>query len=219
MEKTSLEIEYVLFDCLRQMELEALPNEIGEPTGLCWYGGHARPDQKRPQTETNWSRRLCDLLNERGVQTEREVRYPGTRWRCDLRIFLRDNLQLWLEIKGAWKSYWLQKGGDYFYRSYLFHPLLPELDEKSHSAAQDIDKLRTLSPNDADFIGFLLLGFGSTEAPMHDDVTEFERLAGLHSIPWSGRSTTWADPYRENHRTSCWMWISSTAATSQSTGL
>ena len=51
-----------LFTHLRRMDEEATTVRDGSPTGLSWYGGHSRPDLKKPHTEVEWSKRLAELL-------------------------------------------------------------------------------------------------------------------------------------------------------------
>src|SRR5207302_821765 len=128
-----------LLGILKQMDSEANVSKDGYPTGLAWYGGYFRPDCKRPPTETSWTQRLSQLLTEAGIATKAECRYPGqTRCKCDNVVQLSDGRRLWMENKGAWKEYWRSNGGLGIYRSYLFHPLLPGLDPKTHTVPLDL---------------------------------------------------------------------------------
>ena len=197
----------VVFAALRRMDFEACPKEDGTPRGLNWYGPYRRPELRRPQTEPCWSQRLAELLTEAGFPTRPEVPYPkAPRLRCDNVVTLPDGTLLWLEIKGAWKSWWLKKGGEGIYRSYMFHPLLPGLVAKSHTAAQDILKLKQLTPASAEYIAFLLIGFDSRTKSMDGDVSELAALASLDKRPWSVARATWGDAHRADERVSCWLW-------------
>jgi len=91
-----------LFASLRRMDAEAVPRPDGTPTGLWWFGGHARPELRRPQTEVEWSRRLATILADAGYDARREVSYPDRpRDRCDLVVTLPDAGRIWIEVKGA----------------------------------------------------------------------------------------------------------------------
>ena len=197
-----------LFKALRQMDKEACCKRDGEPAGLNWYGAYFRPECRRPPTETSWTRRLAQLLPTYGFPTEREVGYPHNhRLKCDNVITLLDGAKLWLENKGAWKDYWNKNGGMWIYRSYLLHPLVPELDRtKTHTVPLDLEKLYHLRRPAADHIGFLLLGFDSAADPMDDDVAQLVGLAGLDKSPWTQASAGWKDRYRPGCRVLVWLW-------------
>jgi hypothetical protein len=184
-----------ILTALRRMDAEAGPRADGKATGLWWYGGHARPELKRPQSEVEWSRRLGVLLADAGYATRREVPYPDKpRDRCDLVVALRDGRRLWLEVKGAWKDYWLRKGGAGIFRSYLLHPLVPcPSMGKSHTAALDLVKLRRLGPDVADVVAFLLVGFDTADAPLAPEFDELASSAQLGVAPWTGTADSWSD--------------------------
>ena len=197
-----------VFQALQKMDAEAVPGERGL-TGLNWYGGHARPDLKRPQTEPSWSRRLAELLPDSGLPARAEVCYPrhtGVQGGfCDVVATLPNKTDLWLEIKGSWPLYWGRKNG--VYRSYLFHPLLPGLGDKSHTVPLDIEKLRVLRHEDASHCGLLLLGFDSDGDPMDADVAELVQLAGLVQPPWATCTRSWKAVNRPGENVKCWMWV------------
>jgi hypothetical protein len=205
-----------MFETLLAMDRDATTVRDGEPTGLYWYGRHARPDQKRPQTEPNWSKELARRLCAEGIEAAAEVAYPrldrSRRNRCDLVVSLADGSTLWIEIKGAWKEYWRQQGGMWFYESYLLHPLVGGLDKsKTHTVPLDLEKLASLRPDDADYVGMLLIGFDAAGAPMEQDVAKLENLAGLRHEPWRIESTDWPDPHRGGQHVRCWFWYRAVA--------
>ena len=201
----------VIFSVLRQMDAEASGLFRGSPTGLNFYGGHYRPGLKRPPTETSWTRRIKELLSASGYPTAAEVNYPGTRCRCDNVVTMPDGKVLWLENKGCWKQYWIDQGKTGIYQSYMFHPLKPNLLEKSHTVPLDLAKLKTLKKPHADRIGYLLLGFDSVAHPMLDDVRELVTMAGLDAACWSAFSTSWDDVHRPGKRNHAWLWIADVA--------
>ncbi len=191
------------------MDQEAVPSASGIPTGLNWYGGHSRRELKRPQSEPEWSKRLARLLTEGGYPAQYEVPYPNlTRCRCDLVVNLGASVRFWIEVKGAWKHYWnAQIGSEFLYRSYLYHPLLPGLDQtKTHTAALDLEKLRSLSSVDARYVGLLLIGFDSSLHDMANDINAFKKLATLHKKPWCEDYRHWPDARRPKERVRCWFW-------------
>lgn len=197
----------VVFDALRQMDAEASARRNGEPTGLLWYGGHYRPDLTKPQTEPCWTKRLAELLPTLGYPASAEVAYPtAPRSRCDLNATLPGGEKVWLEIKGAWKQYWIENKRPWIYRSYLLHPLAPHLDPKTHTVPLDLQKLALLRRQDGDVAACLLVGFDANSAPMLHDVDELKRLSGLNRSYWEESSTVWADPYRPDGQISCWLW-------------
>src|SRR5262245_44347022 len=139
------ELAPLLFGFLRRMDGEATTRfrTSGRPVGLSDYGWHARPGLKRPQNEVEWSNRLAQLLTANGFPVTREREYPGQshvsgrrKIRCDLVVKLTGERTLWVEVKGAWRTYW--GGGHVTYRSYLFHPLVPGLIAKCHTVPLDM---------------------------------------------------------------------------------
>jgi len=200
--------EDAVFQALQRMDAEAVPGGRG-PTGLNWYGGYAKPDQKRPQTEPCWSSRLAELLPRLGYPARAEVRYPrspeGSGGICDVVAVLPDEANLWLEIKGAWPRYWGRTSPTY--RSYLFHPLLPGLDDKSHTVPLDVEKLKALKPPDAGHCALLLLGFDSDRDSMDADVAKLVQLAGLGQPSWVTYTKSWKAVNRPGENVKCWMWV------------
>lgn len=155
-----------------------------------------------------WSQRIGELLPERGFPTRVEAPYPSLpRCKCDNVVTLEDGATLWLENKGAWRDYWFARGGMLIYRSYLLHPLVPNLDKsKTHTVPLDLKKLGTLSPPHADQVGVLLVGFERADDPMDKDVAELVALAGLDRPPWTSANDAWTDCYRPGHNVRCWLW-------------
>jgi hypothetical protein len=197
-----------VFRVLYRMDQEAdTLYPTGNPTGLHDYGKHARPEQKRPQTEPNWTKRLSVLLPARAIPTTPEVHYPDdSGCKCDLVVSLPGGVEFWLEIKGAWKQWWIENGSDWIYRSYFFHPLVPGLDPKTHTVPLDLEKLRRLRPPHATHVGSLLVAFDSESAPVESDVAELVRLAGLASEPWTTDRAWWPDARRPGRFVKCWLW-------------
>lgn len=194
---------------LRAMDAEAVPRADGRATGLWWYGGHARPELKRPQTEVEWSRRLAALLAAEGYGVRREVPYPGPGTgrpeRCDLVLVLRDGRRAWIEVKGAWKDWWLARGGEAIFRAYLLHPLVPAPSlGKGHTAALDLAKLGRLRREHADAVALVLVTFDTDDAPAEPDLGEFERLAKLGA--WDGSRARWDDPHAPARRVDVRVW-------------
>lgn len=205
-EQMMVDVTNAVFRALRQMDSEAGPTKQGQPTGLCWYGPHRRPELKRPQTEPCWTQRLKELLTDAGYCTRAEVPYPtATNLRCDNVVVLPDGSHLWMETKGAWKAWWASRGGVGIYESYLLYPLKAVMP-KTHTAPQDLSKLHNLSPDSAQHAAFLLVGFDAVTDPMDDDVAELSRLSGLDHSPWVAAHDVWPDSNRPGERISCWFW-------------
>lgn len=193
-------LPWAMLSILHALDEEAVPRADGKPTGLNWYGGHARPDLARPQTEPLWSKALASGLSAGGYASQAEVPYPSTpRERCDLVVGNR----IWIEVKGAWKAYWGKR--DHLYRSYLLHPLVAGLDPKSHTAALDIVKLTRLTKVDADYVGLLLIGFERQDNPMDAEVDVLVKGAGLGA--WSRTEAGWPDAHRAGERVRCSLWV------------
>jgi len=201
-----------LFESLRQMDAEAVTMRDGHPAGLSWYGAHTRPDSKKSRTEPEWSKRLAKLLRDRGFLANCEHRYPApnARKKCDLMISTSESdggEKFWIEVKGAWKHWWLQRGGERIYHSYLFHPLVAGLDQsKTHTAALDLRKLREITRTVGTHIGLLLVGFDG-ENPMDPDVQDFVRLAKLDDRAWQMHKDSWPDTRRDGQFVRCWCWL------------
>lgn len=185
-----------LVTALRIMDAEALPVN-GKPTGLNWYGGWARPDLKRPQTEVEWTKVLAKRLG-----CQREIPYPShPKKRCDLVV----DRTCWIEVKGLWPAYWAAQGQRAIYEAYLFDPLKSSKLGKSHTAARDVIKLGGLLAKDAAVVGLVLVGFDSVREPCNADISEFAQLAGLGS--WWHGSAAWEDAQMTGQMVKVWGWF------------
>lgn len=202
-------LPYQLFSFLRLMDKDASHSRSsdGRPFGLGDYGRHARPDLTRPQNEVEWSCKLIKLFSRLpGVVADGEVAYPkmksagARRRRCDIVLSLGDK-RIWIEIKGAWRSYW--GGNNKIYRSYLLHPLVSGLDaSKSHTVPFDLMKLGTLASPQAHAVGQVLIGFEDPKDPIGEEVDTLVRLSDLPS--WNSSKDSWESGSGE--RIKCWFW-------------
>lgn len=192
-----------IFASLKEMDDVAGPTPTGKRTGLWWFGGHAEPHRKRPRTEPCWSSHLAVRLTAAGWPSLCEQKYPERRrQRCDVVTTLPCGTQLWLELKGAWKEWWRQRGQERVYSSYLLGDRnLP----RSHTAVKDLDKLDALPPGR--WIGFLLIGFDSAEHPMDQDVKHLVAMTRLAASPWRHWQRDWRDRQEPTERVRLWLWI------------
>lgn len=187
------------------MDAEATTVRNGHPTGLSWYGAHARPELKgKFPTECEWTKRLSALLCELSRGSRAECAYPGDSGeKCDIVVIPAEGARLWLEVKGAWKQWSIENG----YRStYRAHLLARESKGRSHTALTDLAKLNAITREHGTHIGLLLIGFDGAES-MHDDVDEFVVLAGLDEPVWCEWSDSWPDSRRPGQSVRCWLWI------------
>ena len=102
------------------------------------------------------------------------------------------------ELVGVPRGY--KTNSDFFFQGYLLgkHHL--------HSAAGDFLRLIELAPASA-YLGVLLIGFDSTDAPMDKDVGKMESQAV--GAGWSrGNPQTWKDRRDPTGRCqiNCWFW-------------
>ena len=209
----TMDIEHLartIIDSFRAIDREAMMIRNGHPTGLNWYGAHVKPEQKRPHTEPAWSQRLAVLLREAGHPSIAECGYPSAqmqRKKCDVVTTLDGGRRVWIELKAAWKSYWIGKGGEWIYRSYLLHPLVEGLDAKTHTVPLDIEKLSNLTPEDASTAMIVLVGFDDVSSSMDDDIVELVDLSGLEREPWKlMASDFWEDERRDGESVKVWVW-------------
>lgn len=207
--------------------------------GLWDYGRYAAPGPGSNRTETTWTQGLEAQLRAAKYDVQGQVTYPGrSRSTCDLVAALTDGSRLWIEVKAAFKSFLRSSLLGYY--SYLFYS--PELRgsglrKQTNSALMDArDKLSKMQPTDADFIGFLLIGFDRLDAPwpapgeqfragleqlgittlqgpMDQDVSALVRLAGLDAPEWQLAYRGWSDTYSRTDprrgweaRVRCFFW-------------
>lgn len=83
---------------------------------------------------------------------------------------------------------------------------MPNLIVKSHTAPNDIAKLASLTPDDADTVAFLRIVFDEVAAPADDDIALRARLTQLDTAPWFHAHQAWNDPYRPGERVVCHWW-------------
>jgi hypothetical protein len=183
--------------------------EFGTAVGLADYGRHARSDLlTHTKNELAWVRRLRELLTRDGLVAETEFTYPMTaqisqRKRRDLHVLLPNNKSMSIEVKGGWSDYWGRQSK--IYRSYLFRPLVPGLDpRKTHTVPFDLERLSTLRPPAADYVGQLLVGFERPDDSMVPDVEVLIELAGLDA--WRCATDSWMSPTIAGQRVRCWFW-------------
>jgi hypothetical protein len=127
---------------------------------------------------------------------------------------LDDTIEIWVEVKFAWKSWFNCTGGyetnsDFMFRGYLMG------SHHSHSAAHDFVKLTGLAPATA-FKGMLLVGFDSSDAPMGRDIAVLESQAAVgwrleQPLMWDDRR----DSIKGRSRINCWFWWHPPATPSQ----
>jgi hypothetical protein len=120
-----------------------------------------------------------------------------------------------VEVKGLWPAYWTKLGKRSIYEDYLFDPLKPGRLARSHTAARDILKLKSLTGDRATSMGLVLVGFDDTANPCDHDIAEFARLAQLDD--WSHQYAAWADPYRPGEAVTVWGWSKDRNTPSQPT--
>lgn len=193
---------------LKAMDAEADQSVRGHPTGLWWYGAHCErrngSHMRRPRTEPWWSRDLAERLTTCGHPARAEVPYPlHPRLHCDVVISLPTGGRLWLELKGAWKTWWADQKKEQVFRSYL-------LDEpttsRSHTARGDILKLAKIPGEPHGFSAFGLIGFARCDQPMTAEVQELTQVTGLNDPSWTHRHATWVGQHDAREHVSVWLW-------------
>lgn len=199
-----------VFNCLRQMHDEAdtiVGN--GVRAGLVHYAMHCGKGPR--QHEKTLYRRLAELFNLAGHAARTDVRYPGqSRQKCDIVVDFEGAGPVWIEVKTAWKT-WMESSGQIkdnstsIYRSYLLGSVGGL--EKSHSTAQDFEKLSQLGAMDAGQVACLLFGFDAVNSPMDPDVEELARREKLISRGWEAFGPDiWPDYNGSRCRVLCWLW-------------
>lgn len=200
-EVLSVQLDQALFHSPQLMDQEA-----GARWGLEEYGRFLRPEMHRPRHEVEWSRRLAELLRHDGILVRvGELYLALPKARCDLRLTLPNGARIWLEIRGAWKSFLARRGALRVYRSQLLHPLVAGLDPRNSTAALDLRHLASLTARDADGTAFLLVGFDDRLHPLSDDVETFDRLSSLDT--WACARASWPHRLKADHFVRVWLWI------------
>lgn len=179
------------------IDQEAKPVEGDYPTGLWWYTGHldrAGPSREKLNAEVCWSRRLSELLEAQGCTCRAEGLYPqGSRQRCDVVFDVGCREPFWLEVKDSWRA--------------KFDPPKPNSAYRKHllAAAEDIDKLMALGPNEACGIAFVLVGFDQpAQAITEADLSDVRGRTA--SKDWHRASAQWHVDGRVKFRVNCWIW-------------
>jgi hypothetical protein len=203
------------------MDDEATTPINGWHAGLCDYAGHLGLTTR--SYEVPIYRRLAEMLKAAGYEARTDVPYPyGSGQQCDLVVTLGGGGAAWIEVKQAWKEWFSNRTSSVrtsgFYRSYLLGAGGGGLP-RSHSAAQDFEKLEQLRPPEADYAGVLLIGFDSPARPMDDEVGELTGNASLTSRGWRiCGPEVWPDRNCAACRIVCLFWYRATGSQSEAAG-
>jgi hypothetical protein len=204
MDTTLDQLSNNLFEFLHKMDDEAdTPSGCNSHAGLIDYFSYAGLADKK--YEDGWNNRLAKLLEDEETSTSREFRYPNnSRKKCDI-IIQKDDIKIWLEVKSAWKYWFSSKTGKQEknsanYKGYLYG------DGKTHSVAQDIEKLNTLSKEDADYIGLLIVGFDISDDPIDIDMEKLIEKMDLKEDGWEiFGPEIWPDRNHPDCCYNCWF--------------
>ena len=193
---------------LKGMDAEADQPVRGHPTGLWWYGAHCErrcgSNMRRPRTEPWWSRDLSTRLSSLGHPAQAEVAYPDhPRLHCDVVVELPSGGRMWLELKGAWKTWWSERNKLGVYRSYLLDAPSPA---RSHTAHGDVLKLQKIPPTHGGILAFGLIGFARIDEPMTEEVADLARRTGLDDPAWEHRSASWVGQHDAREMVTVWLW-------------
>lgn len=208
MDITLEQLSKQLFQYLHQMDDEATtPYRKRNHGGLVSYSVHykeVKTDNKKWTNERSWADRLACLFRENGIDAGTEVAYPESRKSCDIVIQINDK-KIWLEVKSAWK-YWCdsktgEKKKEKSYTGYLFGDAY-----RSHSAAQDIEKLSHLNKQDANYIGLLIVGFDIVNDPIDIEIKQLIEKMKLQEEGWEVYGPdTWPDRNLPICCYNCWF--------------
>lgn len=164
-----------------------------------WYARHNRRGESNPKhcrNEEDWSRRLKELMRDEGIAANCEEWYPAPpKRRCDLVIQWPDLGRIWLEAKGAWRHE--DANGGVKNRNFRKH---------LRAAADDLNKLLTVGPANADHIGMLLVGFDTTEEPITEEDIELIKSRCVRR-DWIEQQSVWPDANRRHGRIRLWLWM------------
>lgn len=198
-----------ILNILRQMDNEADTAINGVHAGLAAYAKHAGSKHHKRSISAD----IAQHLSDSGFPTETEVPYPdGHQTRCDLVTTLPNGESCWIETKIIWWAWYsasqkaVRRNDKGIYRGYLFGPLEQGL-ERSHSVAQDVDKLEALTSPAANSVAVVLIGFDEASGPVVNDVHWLIELKQLRSRGWQITGPqTWADQNSDQCRLCCWVW-------------
>ncbi len=162
----------LLFEALRKMDEEATNWSYDQgdeyPTGLRLYGMHVDPNRDpkknpRHRIEGAWPDRLAEILSlsDNGMLATAFPKYRESGEKGDLLVRFPDSTKLFLEMKPAltYVRETPQKIGSNasLYKWHLLN--VPKHAKDKKGAAYDFHKLRSLSANDADYAGVVLVAF------------------------------------------------------------
>lgn len=195
--------------------LHTMDDEASTPAGYCSHAGLGNYSIYQGfsgrKYEKSWNDRLAELLIDTENTVSREFQYPDSKKKCDIVIKSINGETIWLEVKSAWK-YWfsstsgkIRKNPAQLYRSYLFENSENTL-KKTHSAAQDIEKLSLLDNHKADYIGLLIIGFDIQDDFIDPDMELLIERMGLKKHGWEiFGPEIWGDRNHEQCRYNCWF--------------
>ncbi len=215
-----------ILDALKEMGAASVRE--GKPYGLRGYPDYHRERQfsERSFRKSAWEEPLTDGIRLglacQGLCTTTERRYPANpQERCDLVVDLCQSGLLWIECKTAFRQC-LGKAGwgspyDYDYDGDDWYD--PGKGRDSWVAGvrdiveKDVPKLLSLTSNEAQHVGVLLLGFDLRHAPLTNQ--ELYGLLGPSLDEWkplhdSKEGVTWKDSYsvraERGFRERVWFW-------------
>jgi len=199
-----------VFAILAKMDAEATTLVHGFHAGLCDYAGHCGVTTKR--YEVPIYRALKQHLVALGYVAEADQPYEdGSHRECDVVIAVAGKQRLWLEVKQAWKEWFsnqtatLKTNG--WYRSYLLGPGQGGV-ARTHSLAQDFEKLETNPALASDYAGVLLIALESVRDPVDAEIEEFTKFSKPAERGWElFRSTPLPDRNDKSCQVSIWLWI------------
>ncbi|RKY07745.1 MAG: hypothetical protein DRP56_05215 [Planctomycetota bacterium] len=179
------------------------PSGCNSHSGLIDYANYSGLGGRK--YEDSWNNRLAELLDNDEVATSREFRYPNnSRKKCDI-IIQKGDVRIWVETKGAWKCWFSSKTGKQEensanYKGYFYG------DGKTHSVAQDIEKLNRLNSKNADYVGLLIIGFDISDDPIDPDMGQLIEKMELKEEGWEiFGPEIWTDRNHPDCRYNCWF--------------
>lgn len=172
--------------------------------GLQWYYG----TRHQAVVKNRWLKDLSRRLTAASLAIKTNTPYPAEAGgRCDLHFTFENKTTLWLEVIGVWKEYMRRIGQPRSYKSVLFHPLLPNMEDRSNSVPNCLARLRALDKDATATKGLLLLGFDTPDQSLNQEVRQLEQLADLNESNWSTRNECWTQENDPQARTNLWLWV------------